>query len=79
MQELGWLAHRRPDRASLPLFHLPKLHRAGDLSDPSSEPVFVVEGEKMCLHLETLDLLATTSAHGSKSSARTDWSPLAGR
>jgi hypothetical protein len=71
-----WLIGDPPGQ--LPLFHLPKLI-APDLN-PSSEPIFIVEGEKcVCRLEEVVSVLATTSAHGSKSPHKTDWSPLAGR
>ena len=72
----GWVIADPPGK--LPLFDLPTL-MAPDLN-PSSEPVFVVEGEKcVCALRDKLGLLATTSAHGSKAPHITDWEPLAGR
>lgn len=41
--------------------------------------VYVCEGEKAAEGGRQLGLTCTTSAHGSKSPQRTDWSPLAGR
>lgn len=57
----------------LPLYRLPKL-----LADTSSL-VFVLEGEKAVDAGISIGLLCTTSAHGSSSPRRTDWTPLAGR
>jgi len=71
-----WLIGDPP--GELPLFHKSKLI-APDLNR-SIEAIFVVEGEKCVCRLEdVLGVLATTSAHGSKSPHKTDWSPLAGR
>jgi hypothetical protein len=61
----------------LPLFNLPKL-LAPDFNS-TSEPVFLVEGEKCVCELEKLGFPVTTSAHGAKGARITDWSPLAGR
>ncbi len=44
----------------------------------STSPVYVVEGEKCVLALESLGLQATTSAHGAESAKKSDWSPLSG-
>lgn len=55
----------------LPLYRLPELgehHR-----------VYLVEGEKAADAMWSLELPATTSAHGAQSVAKTDWNPLAGR
>src|SRR5271157_1995400 len=41
--------------------------------------VFVVEGEKCVLALDKIRVVATTSAHGSESPHKTDWTPLAGK
>ena len=41
--------------------------------------VYVVEGEKCAEAARSIGLLATTSAHGTKSPSKTDWTPLAGR
>jgi hypothetical protein len=57
----------------LPLYRLPKL-----LADTSS-PVVICEGEKAADAGTSIGLLCTTSAHGSSSPQRTDWTPLAGR
>lgn len=40
--------------------------------------VFVLEGEKCADAAAALGLVATTSAHGSKAAAKTDWQPLVG-
>jgi hypothetical protein len=71
----GWVTGDPPGR--LPLFRLPKL-LAPDLN-PSSERIFIVEGEKCVCDLETCGFLVTTSAHGAKGARKTDWEPLAGR
>ena len=57
----------------LPLYRLQEL-----LADPDAI-VWVGEGEKVADFLALSDMLATTSAHGAKSAAKTDWSPLSGR
>jgi len=68
-----------------PLYRLPELLATQPSSGTQSssgnrgDTVFVVEGEKCADALAELDLLATTSAHGSNSAAKTDWSQLAGR
>lgn len=41
--------------------------------------VFVVEGEPCAEAGSSIGLVCTTSAHGSQSAKKTDWSPLAGR
>ncbi|MEX1042223.1 MAG: DnaB-like helicase C-terminal domain-containing protein [Pirellulaceae bacterium] len=41
--------------------------------------VYVVEGEKCCDALESIELLPTTSIGGSQAPGKTDWSLLAGR
>ncbi|MCH8164052.1 MAG: AAA family ATPase [Planctomycetes bacterium] len=53
------------------------LYRLADLN--GSQRVFIVEGEGKVDALRSLGLSATTSAHGSKAAAKTDWQPLAGR
>ncbi len=53
------------------------LYRLGELS--GEQRVFIFEGEKCADAAASIDLAATTSAHGSKSAAKTDWQPLAGR
>lgn len=57
-----------------PLYALPEL-----LAAPVENAVFVVEGEKAADATRSIGAIATTSAHGSKSADKTDWSPLAGR
>ena len=54
------------------------LYRLADLRD-GQDPVFVCEGEKAADAAASLDLTATTSAHGSSAAGKSDWSPLAGR
>lgn len=49
-----------------------------DRLDPSL-PVYVVEGEKCVLALESLGKQAVTSAHGAHSAQKSDWSPLSGK
>ncbi|MCA9295079.1 MAG: DUF3987 domain-containing protein, partial [Phycisphaerales bacterium] len=56
---------------TLPLYGAPELVDA--------EMVFIVEGEKCADAARSIGLIATTSAHGAKGAARTDWTPLAGR
>jgi len=75
----GWVISDPPGK--LPLFRLPELLQpAFSSADPLDEFVFVVEGEKcVCALEEKLELLATTSAHGSQSPHKTDWTALAGR
>lgn len=46
---------------------------------PADDWVYVVEGEKACDALWGIGVPAVTSAHGSKSASKTDWSMLAGR
>lgn len=65
-----WRIGDPPDRP-LPLYGLIELG--------TSERVWVCEGEKCVDAARTIGLVATTSAHGSQSAAKTDWSPLAGR
>ncbi len=57
---------------------LPPYH-ADVLAGRPGDPVLVVEGEKCVEVAEDMGSLATTSAHGSKSPHKTDWSLLAGR
>jgi len=54
-----------------PLYGLPELLKA-----PEGSRVYVCEGEKAADAVRALGLTATTSAHGSKSASKTDWSPL---
>jgi hypothetical protein len=56
-----------------PLYGLPDLLKA-----PEGSRVYVCEGEKAADAVRALGLIATTSAHGSKSASKTDWSPLIG-
>ncbi|MEM6260201.1 MAG: DUF3987 domain-containing protein [Planctomycetota bacterium] len=44
-----------------------------------ADRVFIVEGEKACDTATELGFTCTTSAHGSSSAGKTDWSPLAGK
>ena len=53
------------------------LYRLPDLKDASR--VYVAEGEKTVDAARSIGLTATTSAHGSKSPHKTDWSPLSGK
>jgi putative DNA primase/helicase len=55
----------------LPLYRLYKL--------PTDGLVCVTEGEKAADAARNIGLAATTSAHGSGSAEKTDWTPLAGR
>ncbi len=55
-----------------PLFHLPQIVSG-------SGTVFIVEGEKAATAGTSIGLTTTTSAHGAKSPAKTDWTPLRGR
>ncbi len=54
-----------------PLYGLPDL--------ASADRVFITEGEKAAGAARAIGLTATTSAHGSQSPDKTDWSPLAGK
>ena len=54
-----------------PLYRLPTLADAG--------VVFICEGEKACEAVRSIGLTATTSAHGSQSASKSDWTPLAGK
>jgi hypothetical protein len=56
----------------LPLYRLPELAR-------HNGTIFVAEGEKCVLALEGIRAVATTSAHGAKSTDKSDWTPLAGK
>jgi 5S rRNA maturation endonuclease (ribonuclease M5) len=53
------------------------LYRLREL--PADGPVWVCEGEKATDRARDLGVAAVTSAHGSCSAAKTDWTPLAGR
>lgn len=63
--------HRAGMPAPTPLYGLP------DLAGAST--VYVVEGEKCADTMRSCGFTATTSAHGSKSAAKADWTPLAGK
>lgn len=65
----GWSAGDPPGK--LPLYRLPTLKEANR--------VYVCEGEKCVRCACKLGLIATTSAHGSSSAHKTNWSPLAGK
>ncbi len=54
-----------------PLYRLPELGGA--------ERVYIVEGEKCAEATRSLGLVVTTSVHGAKSAAKTNWAPLAGK
>jgi len=54
-----------------PLYALPDLAGA--------KRVYVAEGEKAADAARSIGLTATTSAHGSQSTDKTDWTPLAGK
>ncbi|MEI7947177.1 MAG: hypothetical protein WCJ02_10785, partial [bacterium] len=56
----------------LPLYNLRKV-------TTSTGRIYVVEGEKCADLCNGLGFTSTTSAHGSQSAGKTDWSPLAGR
>jgi len=66
---------RDPDRW-LP-YRLPQLLNA--LEERPGEPVFICEGEKAANAAAQAGLIATASAHGSKSAAKTEWGALAGQ
>ena len=65
----GWRCSDPPGQ--WPLYQLPKLAGA--------KRIFVVEGEKCVEAARSIVLTTTTSAHGAKAAAKTDWSPLTGR
>lgn len=67
----GWV--QSDPRGKLPLYRLPEL-----LGDDASLTVHVFEGEKCADAARQLGFIATTSAHGCKACAKTDWTPLAG-
>ncbi|MCC6427495.1 MAG: DUF3987 domain-containing protein [Phycisphaerales bacterium] len=68
----GWIIGGMP--TPRPLYGLPDL-----LATPAGSRVFIVEGEKAADAARAVGLVATTSPHGSKSAAKADWSPVAGR
>ncbi|MBV8781097.1 MAG: AAA family ATPase [Phycisphaerae bacterium] len=59
-----------------PVGKLP-LYLGDDL--PASGPIYIVEGEKCVDAARSIDLPAVTSAHGSSSAGKADWTPLVGR
>jgi hypothetical protein len=65
----GWVIGGMPEPR--PLYGLPDLARA--------DRVYVTEGEPAADAARAIGLTATTSAHGSQSPEKTDWSPLAGK
>lgn len=65
----AWIIGGMPEPR--PLYCLP------DLAD--AERVYITEGEKAADAARAIGLTATTSAHGSRSPEKTDWSPNAGR
>ena len=67
--DFGWTVGDPPGQ--LPLYCLPTLSGASR--------VYVCEGEKAVDAGAQIGLTATTSAHGAKSAAKTEWRPLAGR
>jgi putative DNA primase/helicase len=67
----GWVMGDPP--GPLPLFNL------SALKSRPGETVWVGEGEKVCVKAGLLDLVATTSSHGSCAAGNTDWGPLSGR
>ena len=69
---VGW-AIGDPD-GLLPLYNSNRIGNAGP-----AEPVIVVEGEKCAEAAASVRLAVVTSAHGSQSAKKSDWSPLAGR
>jgi hypothetical protein len=66
----AWTCQGMPEPR--PLYRLPEVMQ-------SEGVVYVCEGEKAADALGSLGLIVTTSAHGSKSVSKTDWSPLADR
>ena len=68
--EGGWRMGDPPE--VWPMYRLPEICEG-------SCPIFVCEGEKAADAAATLFLRSTTSAHGSKSPDKTDWSPVSGR
>ena len=67
--EGGWRVGGMPDPR--PLYGLP------DLAD--AQRVYITEGEKAADAARGIGLAATTSAHGSQSPDKTDWTPLSGK
>jgi len=68
----GWIVGGMPEPR--PLYRLPDLLAGGP-----GVRVCVFEGEKAADAARTLEMVATTSPHGSKSAGKADWSALAGR
>lgn len=68
----SWCIGGMPTRR--PLYALPDV-----LATKPGERVYITEGEKAAHAARSVGLVATTSAHGSKSASKADWSPLAGR
>jgi hypothetical protein len=60
-----------PVKSGLPLYHLDEL--------ASAPMIVVLEGEKCADMVRDLGITATTSSHGSGSTEKSDWSPLAGK
>jgi hypothetical protein len=67
----GWVQADPPGK--LPMYRQPEL-----LGADSGLTVYVFEGEKCADAACKLGFTATTSAHGCKACAKTDWTPLAG-
>ncbi len=65
----GWIIGAMPEPR--PLYDLPIVSK--------SPAVIVTEGEKAADAIRSLGVSATTSAGGSSSATKTDWSPLAGK
>lgn len=65
----GWAIGGMP--TPRPLYGLPDLAQ--------TQPIYICEGEKTADAVRALGLVATTSAHGSKSAGKTDWLPLTGK
>lgn len=69
LQDGTWRSGGMP--SPRPLYGLPDVAAA--------QRVFVTEGEKAADAARLLGFVATTSAHGSQSAGKTDWTPLAGK
>jgi hypothetical protein len=65
----GWIIGGMPEPR--PLYCLPDL--------ASADRVYITEGEKAADAARAIGLTATTSAHGSQSPDKTDWTPLSGK
>lgn len=65
----GWVTAAMPELR--PLYHLPEIIDATE--------VWIVKGEKSADAAASLGLVATTSAGGSNSAQKTDWTPLDGK